>query len=75
MTPSADFCKRLPKVEVGDKVVVWLKRQLHAHLTGSISRQCLQEIWEMRKSQDPEMDLISPNVALAKKDVGQSIDT
>lgn len=33
----SDFSKRLPKVE------------LHAHLTGSISRQSLHEIWQRKK--------------------------
>lgn len=32
-----DFCKLLPKVE------------LHAHLTGSISRQTLHEIWKRKR--------------------------
>ncbi|EME39147.1 hypothetical protein DOTSEDRAFT_138852 [Dothistroma septosporum NZE10] len=38
-TPAdADFTKSLPKVE------------LHAHLTGSITPQCLHEIWQKKRS-------------------------
>ncbi|KAI1477773.1 Metallo-dependent hydrolase [Daldinia eschscholtzii] len=45
-----DF-KSMPKIE------------LHAHLTGSISRQCLHEIWEIKKAAG-ETDLEDPLVVM-----------
>ncbi|KAI1653235.1 Metallo-dependent hydrolase [Daldinia decipiens] len=45
-----DF-KSMPKIE------------LHAHLTGSISRQCLHEIWEVKKAAG-ETDLEDPLVVM-----------
>ncbi|KAI1804280.1 Metallo-dependent hydrolase [Daldinia bambusicola] len=45
-----DF-KSMPKIE------------LHAHLTGSISRQCLHEIWEVKKAA-AETDLEDPLVVM-----------
>ncbi|KAF3134190.1 hypothetical protein TWF703_006523 [Orbilia oligospora] len=50
--PDEDFCKRLPKIE------------LHAHLTGSIRRETLGEIWRRRKEQEPDFDLEDPLVAI-----------
>ncbi|KAK6333369.1 hypothetical protein TWF718_011183 [Orbilia javanica] len=50
--PDEDFCKRLPKIE------------LHAHLTGSIRRETLGEIWRKRKEQEPDFDLEDPLVAI-----------
>ncbi|KAK6350120.1 hypothetical protein TWF696_006367 [Orbilia brochopaga] len=50
--PDLDFCKRLPKIE------------LHAHLTGSIRRETLGEIWRRRKEQEPDFDLEDPLVAM-----------
>ncbi|WVQ84573.1 hypothetical protein IAT38_006727 [Cryptococcus sp. DSM 104549] len=61
--PDEQFCKALPKVE------------LHAHLTGSISRESLQEIWEMRKAEEPELALEAPSIVLADEKVGQSVHT
>jgi len=45
-----DF-KALPKIE------------LHAHLSGSISRQCLHEVW-LKKKQAGETDLEDPLVEM-----------
>ncbi|KAI8958013.1 Metallo-dependent hydrolase [Daldinia sp. FL1419] len=39
------------------------KIELHAHLTGSISRQCLHEIWEIKKAAG-ETDLEDPLVVM-----------
>ncbi|KAI0145652.1 Metallo-dependent hydrolase [Hypoxylon sp. NC0597] len=39
------------------------KIELHAHLTGSISRQCLHDIWEMKKAAG-ETDLEDPLVVM-----------
>ncbi len=51
---DAAFTKSLPKVE------------LHAHLTGSITSQCLHEIWTQRRSEDPYMTLEDPLEAMSK---------
>ncbi|GFZ50957.1 hypothetical protein JCM24511_08715 [Saitozyma sp. JCM 24511] len=60
--PDDDFCRRLPKIE------------LHAHLSGSITRPCLQRIWEARKEEDPDFDVPEPRLALADSSVGQGIN-
>ncbi|QDS77107.1 hypothetical protein FKW77_000849 [Venturia effusa] len=55
MSPLAhlrSFALALPKIE------------LHAHLSGSISRQCLNQIWLRKKSLDPALDLEAPLVAI-----------
>lgn len=49
--------------------------QLHAHLTGSISRECLHEIWAMKKGQDPTLDLADPLVAIPPGKVDYDIKT
>jgi adenosine deaminase len=59
--PDLAFTKALPKVE------------LHAHLTGSISRKCLHEIWRQKKSQDPTFALEDPLLAIPSAASG-SID-
>lgn len=51
---DAAFTKNLPKVE------------LHAHLTGSITPQCLHEIWTQKRSEDPNMTLEDPLAAMSK---------
>lgn len=48
------FTKSLPKLE------------LHAHLTGSISPQCLHEIWKQERSATPAMTLQDPLEAMSK---------
>lgn len=50
---DAAFCKILPKIE------------LHAHLTGSITRQCLHHIWTQRKSEDTNLTLQDPLEAMS----------
>ncbi|KAF1943808.1 Metallo-dependent hydrolase [Clathrospora elynae] len=57
------FTRRLPKIE------------LHAHLTGSISRDCLHDIWKTKKVQDPELDLADPLVAIPHGKVDYDITT
>ncbi|KAH8722449.1 hypothetical protein GQ44DRAFT_741659 [Phaeosphaeriaceae sp. PMI808] len=63
--PAVDiaFTTRLPKIE------------LHAHLTGSISRQCLHDIWETKKAQDPALDLEDPLLAIPPEKVDYDIKT
>ncbi|KAF2681554.1 Metallo-dependent hydrolase [Lentithecium fluviatile CBS 122367] len=60
---DSDFARRLPKIE------------LHAHLTGSISRVCLHGIWKTRRAQEPGFDLQDPLVALPPAKVGFDIKT
>jgi adenosine deaminase len=49
--------------------------QLHAHLTGSISRACLHDIWQMRKEKDPVLNLKDPLVAIPSGKVDYDINT
>lgn len=51
---DAAFTKDLPKIE------------LHAHLTGSITPQCLHEIWTERRSEAPDMALQDPLEAMSE---------
>ncbi|PYH48397.1 putative adenosine deaminase [Aspergillus saccharolyticus JOP 1030-1] len=58
------FTRALPKVE------------LHAHLSGSISRQCLHEIWQRKKAQEPETFTIEdPLVVMPPGKVDYSLHT
>ncbi|RII05577.1 hypothetical protein CUC08_Gglean010072 [Alternaria sp. MG1] len=57
------FTKGLPKIE------------LHAHLTGSISRQCLHDIWQTKKARHPAFDLQDPLVAIPTGKVDYDIKT
>lgn len=41
-----------------------LARQLHAHLTGSISVATLHEIWQQRRADDAAFSLEDPLTAL-----------
>lgn len=50
---DAELTKRLPKIE------------LHAHLTGSITPQCLHEIWTQRKLSEPHLALEDPLTVLS----------
>ncbi|KAI4636787.1 hypothetical protein J4E93_010912 [Alternaria ventricosa] len=49
--------------------------QLHAHLTGSISRDCLHAIWETKKARQPDFDLEDPWVAIPTGKVDYDIKT
>ncbi|KAG9191394.1 adenosine deaminase [Alternaria panax] len=49
--------------------------QLHAHLTGSISRECLHDIWETKKARDSALDLDDPLVAIPTGKVDYDIKT
>ncbi|KAL8715331.1 MAG: hypothetical protein Q9225_006401 [Loekoesia sp. 1 TL-2023] len=63
MKVDLDFTKRLPKVE------------LHAHLTGSITRQCLHEIWLERRKQQPDLALDDPLKTLPSGAADYDINT
>ena len=54
MDVDADFTRGLPKIE------------LHAHLTGSITPQCLHEIWTQRKLSETNLALEDPLKVLSK---------
>ncbi|KAI9923848.1 hypothetical protein ASPWEDRAFT_51317 [Aspergillus wentii DTO 134E9] len=60
---DAEFTKALPKIE------------LHAHLSGSISRQCLHEIWVRKKEKDPGFGVEDPWVVMPKGKVDYSLQT
>ncbi|CRG89668.1 hypothetical protein PISL3812_06707 [Talaromyces islandicus] len=49
---SEEFTRRLPKIE------------LHAHLSGSITRECLHEIWARKKYQNPQLAVEDPCVLM-----------
>ncbi|KAJ5744774.1 hypothetical protein N7533_009644 [Penicillium manginii] len=58
-----EFTKALPKVE------------LHAHLSGSISRQCLHEIWQRKKTEDPTFAVEDPLVLMPPGKVDFTLQT
>ncbi|KAL4869790.1 hypothetical protein BDV12DRAFT_72493 [Aspergillus spectabilis] len=57
------FARSLPKIE------------LHAHLSGSISRQCLHEIWLEKKARDPAFDVEDPLMVMPPGKVDFSLNT
>ncbi|EED21554.1 adenosine deaminase, putative [Talaromyces stipitatus ATCC 10500] len=59
---SEDFTKCLPKIE------------LHAHLSGSITRQCLHEIWLCKKAQDPSFAVEDPWVLMPPGKINYGLD-
>jgi adenosine deaminase len=69
---AMDF-KALPKIEVNSHSQIPKNRsvanigrsqqQLHAHLSGSISRQCLHEVW-LKKKEAGETDLTDPLIEM-----------
>ncbi|KAI4117119.1 MAG: hypothetical protein LQ338_007611 [Usnochroma carphineum] len=63
MEADAEFTKRLPKVE------------LHAHLTGSITRECLHNIWLERKNEEPDFSLADPLESLPSGEADYDINT
>ncbi|GAM42918.1 adenosine deaminase [Talaromyces pinophilus] len=59
---TEEFTKRLPKIE------------LHAHLSGSITRQCLHEIWLHKKARDPNFAIEDPWVLMPPGKVNYGLD-
>lgn len=57
------FCRALPKVE------------LHAHLTGSISRKTLRLIWRSKKAANPQLPLEDPFIAIPPAAEGVNVST
>lgn len=52
-----------------------VRRQLHAHLSGSIDRDCLHEIWARRKQADDRFDLQDPLDAIPPGKVDYDLNT
>ncbi|KAF1355865.1 Metallo-dependent hydrolase [Lizonia empirigonia] len=63
MTVDTRFASRLPKIE------------LHAHLTGSISRECLHDIWVTKQGQNPAFDVQDPLIAIPSDKVDYNLET
>ncbi|KAH6642213.1 hypothetical protein C7974DRAFT_385048 [Boeremia exigua] len=61
--PVQPFAQRLPKIE------------LHAHLTGSISRDCLHDIWDAKIAQDPACTVEDPLTAIPSDKVDYDLET
>ena len=57
------FTKALPNVE------------LHAHLTGSVSRKTLRLIWRSKKAADPDLELEDPFLAIPAAAEGVDVGT
>ena len=49
--------------------------QLHAHLSGSISRQCLHELWKQKKAENPDFDVEDPLVLMPLGKVDYDLKT
>ncbi|KAF5860537.1 hypothetical protein ETB97_001380 [Aspergillus alliaceus] len=60
---TAPFTKALPKIE------------LHAHLSGSISRQCLHDLWLQKCTADPTFSLEDPLLAMPPGKVDYTLET
>ncbi|CEO59433.1 hypothetical protein PMG11_04108 [Penicillium brasilianum] len=60
---DSDFTRALPKIEV------------HAHLSGSISRQCLHEIWKRKKLKDPNFPIEDPLMLMPPGKVDYTLQT
>ncbi|OKP06489.1 Adenosine deaminase-like protein [Penicillium subrubescens] len=81
------FTKALPKIEVKIylqtinphpshfKLTTPPNTQVHAHLSGSISRQCLHEIWKRKKQADPNFPIEDPLVLMPPGKVDYTLQT
>lgn len=83
------FTKALPKIEVRSTIHTIVYRppfkppqanhpphtQVHAHLSGSISRQCLHEIWKRKKQKDPNFPVEDPLVLMPPGKVDYTLQT
>jgi adenosine deaminase len=49
--------------------------QLHAHLSGSITRECLHEIWLQKKERDPNLGIPDPLIAMPPGKVDYDLNT
>ncbi|EFR00576.1 hypothetical protein MGYG_03581 [Nannizzia gypsea CBS 118893] len=63
MTVTSVFTKALPKVE------------LHAHLSGSISRECLRELWLQKREHNRELQVPDPMIVMPPGKVDYSLKT
>ena len=57
------------------KAAMLMSSKLHAHLTGSISRQCLHDIWAARQKEDPRLTLQDPLEAIPPDKVDYDVQT
>ena len=79
------FAEKLPKIEVpappratlnlSSTSVLTSLPQLHAHLSGSISRQCLHKIWAKKKALDPDFSIEDPWVIMPLGKVDYTLQT
>ncbi|KAF2252321.1 Metallo-dependent hydrolase [Trematosphaeria pertusa] len=69
--PRAHGLQSLPRTAL----LIRTHPQLHAHLTGSISRSCLHHIWERKTAEDPALHLADPLVAIPPEKVDYDIKT
>jgi len=80
-----EFCKKLPKI-VGfhwpTRSALWrltFHQELHAHLSGSITSECLHKIWMQKKEaadqEGSRYDLEDPPVVIPNGKVGYDIVT
>ncbi|KAL7772896.1 hypothetical protein CFE70_002859 [Pyrenophora teres f. teres 0-1] len=80
---DVDFARRLPKIEspsakeaqTSVRIAANAATQLHAHLTGSISRECLHDIWVAKTAQDADVQVQDPLVAIPPGKVDYDIKT
>lgn len=49
--------------------------KLHAHLSGSISRDCLHQIWQQKKAMNPTLDMEDPLLAIPPGKVDYDLTT
>ncbi|KAJ5450674.1 uncharacterized protein N7458_007123 [Penicillium daleae] len=71
---DSDFTKALPKIEQSEAHHP-PPIQVHAHLSGSISRQCLHEIWKRKKEKDPNLSIEDPLVLMPPGKVDYTLQT
>ncbi len=53
----------------------WDMTEDHAHLSGSISRECLHEIWLWKKARDPRLGIPDPLIAMPLGKVDYDLKT
>lgn len=60
-SPSRELCPRSRHSPHSQPTNPTNYCQVHAHLSGSISRNCLREIWQRKKAADPAFDVMHPD--------------
>jgi hypothetical protein len=77
---TSDSLKHYQKLRYDRRLVIFgfsdsITLQLHAHLSGSISRQCLHEIWKRKKEQNPNFGVEDPLVLMPPGKVDYTLET